>query len=976
MPRLVSSVLVDRGAELAALDAALARAASGEPAVALLAGEAGIGKTRLAGEAAARAEAAGALVLRGACVELGGEGLPFAPIVDALRALVQSVESERLDPLLGPSRADLARLLPQLDPVGPAQPLESGTTARLFDSLLGLVGRLAAEQPLVLLIEDLHWADRSTLDLLAFLVRALRDERVLVILTYRSDELHRRHPLRPLLAELDRQRRVERCELRRFDRAGVAAQLAGILGERPGDALVERVFVRSEGNAFLVEELVDLARDGGGDVLPESLRDVLLARTDRLSDAARHVLQVGAVGGRRVQHALLKAVADLPDGELDAALREAVEHHVLEVDGDAYAFRHALLRDAIDDDLLPGEGVRLHAAYAEALPAQPGASAGELAHHLYAAHDLAGALPVTLDAAREAAAAYAHAAAQGHLERALEVWSRVPDAEARTGTDRLGVLERAIRAAAYAGNEDRAVALIDQALGEVDRSAEPVRTALLLERRGFLVRSLGRDLGVGELREAVALLPPEPTRERAIVLSSLALALCQTSSESGVALAREAVAAARAAGARREEASALSSLGIALSYDGQLDEALATLDESRQIALETGEIDEMLRAYINLADANTSAGRHERAVDVAGEGIELARQHGFLRSRGAFLMGNQAESLMRLGRWREAERVLDDAMAIDVTGVHAASLGLIQAELAVAQGRYPEADEHAGAAARLIGDGSDLQYGIPLATVRAGSALGRGELDEASRLVAAGVVRCPLAGMSRYAWPLLWTGLRIEVARAARGLEQQEPPPADGASDALLALVESLPAVQPEEEAYQALAGAEAGRLSGASSSMVWSAVVKAWRRAGDPHLLAYSLLRLGEAQVAAGERDAAAAAVRESHALARELGAEPIVEEAAALARRARLTLAAAPSGNGAAPPGELSRDVAGLGLTAREVEVLRLVAAGRSNREIATELFISPKTASVHVSNILAKLQVSTRVQAAAMAHRLGLD
>src|SRR5262249_6295668 len=139
--------------------------------------------------------------------------------------------------------------------------------------------------------EDLHWADRSTLDLVAFLVRALRGERVLVLLTYRSDELHRRHPLRPLLAELDRLRRVERCELRRFDRAGVAALLAGILGERPSEALVERVFARSEGNTFLVEEVLDLARDGDADVLPESLRDVLLARTDRLGDGARHVLQ-------------------------------------------------------------------------------------------------------------------------------------------------------------------------------------------------------------------------------------------------------------------------------------------------------------------------------------------------------------------------------------------------------------------------------------------------------------------------------------------------------------------------------------------------------------------------------------------------------------------------------------------------------------------------------------------------------------
>src|SRR5262249_50764445 len=261
--------------------------------------------------------------------------------------------------------------------------------------------------------EDLHWADRSTLDLLAFLVRALGSEPVLTILTFRSDELHRRHPLRPLLVELDRLRTVERCDLGRFDRAGVAEQLAAILGERPAEALVDRVYERSEGNAFLVEEVLDLMRDGEADALPPSLRDVLLARTDRLSEGARRVLEGTAVGGRRVPHALLSAGASLSGADLYAAPRDAAEHP--RARGDRRASRHTLLRDAIYDDMLPGEGVRLHAAYAAALSAHSdmqadsAAPASELAHHLYAAHDLPGALPVMLEAARQAAAAYAHA---------------------------------------------------------------------------------------------------------------------------------------------------------------------------------------------------------------------------------------------------------------------------------------------------------------------------------------------------------------------------------------------------------------------------------------------------------------------------------------------------------------------------------------------------------------------------------------
>jgi hypothetical protein len=222
-------VLVGRAVELHAIDEAYARALHGQPAVVLLAGEAGIGKTRLAAEGAARAEAAGARVLRGGCVQLGGDGLPFAPVVDALRTLVRETPADELERLLGSARPDVARLLPDLEATGAPGPLEPGSTARLFDAVLGLVGRLAAQRPLLLVIEDLHWADRSTLDLLAFLVRALRSERVLTILTYRSDELHRRHPLRPLLVELDRLGSVERCELRRAPAARLRVAVVEII---------------------------------------------------------------------------------------------------------------------------------------------------------------------------------------------------------------------------------------------------------------------------------------------------------------------------------------------------------------------------------------------------------------------------------------------------------------------------------------------------------------------------------------------------------------------------------------------------------------------------------------------------------------------------------------------------------------------------------------------------------------------------
>jgi predicted ATPase len=471
---LVSPVLVGRDAELAALTAALDDAVEGVPGVVLLGGEAGVGKTRLVEEAAQRAQAAGARVLTGSCVELGGEGLPFAPLADALRQLARETPSEQLDEFLGPARHELARLLPELDPHAPQG---ETSAARLLEMVLGVIQRLAVDRPLMFVIEDLHWGDRSTLDLVTLLVRALRATRVLAVVTFRSDELHRAHPLRPLLTGWERVRSVQRLELARFGREDVARQLAGILGEPAPRRLVELVHDRSEGNAFLVEEILEAAQSQA-DELPTTLRDVLLARTERLTPPAQSLLRTAAAGGRTVGDRLLGAVAELAEADLDAALREAVEHHLLLVDpaGHGYVFRHALTRDAIYDDLLPRERVRIHAAYARALLREGGtddaAGAAALALHWSSSHDLPRALPAYVDAAR-LAAPYAPAEALRHLERALEIWPSVPDAPERCGLDLIELLRRAALTAHAAGELDRALALINEALAEPDAAPSP-----------------------------------------------------------------------------------------------------------------------------------------------------------------------------------------------------------------------------------------------------------------------------------------------------------------------------------------------------------------------------------------------------------------------------------------------------------------------------------------------------------------------
>src|SRR5580704_3548175 len=294
---VVSPVFIGRRDEMASLAALVGRAQAREPTFALVGGEAGIGKTRLVREFSARAAGAGFLVLAGQCVELGAEGLPLAPLVDALRTLSRSLRPEALAGVLGPAGPGLARLLPELAPASGAAHEAAGAggpagadmqKAQLLEMVLGLLTRLSMTRPVLFGIEDLHWADQSTLDLTAFLVRSLREARVLVLATYRSYELQRRHPLRPLLAGWDRMRSAEHIELRRFEQDEVTAQLAAILDAAPASEVAEAVFDRSGGNAYLVEELAGAPR-GGGNLLGLSplLKDVLLSRVDALSADAR-----------------------------------------------------------------------------------------------------------------------------------------------------------------------------------------------------------------------------------------------------------------------------------------------------------------------------------------------------------------------------------------------------------------------------------------------------------------------------------------------------------------------------------------------------------------------------------------------------------------------------------------------------------------------------------------------------------------
>jgi DNA-binding CsgD family transcriptional regulator/tetratricopeptide (TPR) repeat protein len=980
---------VGRTQELARLRQLVARAADGTPLLALLGGEAGVGKTRLVEQLAAGAEGQGVRVMGGGCVPLGEEGLPFAPVVEALRGLADQLDPAELAAVAGPARQELGRLLPDLPWGGEAAAGAMGGSQAgqgwLFELLLGLVQRLAARAPLLWVVEDLHWADRSTRDLLAYLATYLRVHPVLLVLTFRSDELDRLHPLRGLLGELVRNRRVVRLELPRFTRAEAAEQLAGLLGADPSARLLDDIYARSEGNPFFAEELLLAGGDPG--VLPASLQEVLLTRVVRLQPRTQQLLRVAAAAGPGVTQPLLAAVTGLDDQQLLEGLHEAVDQQLLlpEPGGDGYLFRHALLAEAVHGELLPGERARLHTALAGALEAglqaevPPATRAARLAYHWAAAGDPPRALTASIQAAEAAEGVSGFAEALLQLERALALWDQVPDAAERAGMDQVALLARCAEAAYGAGDLTGAAELVRQALPMVDQVRQPLRAGLLYEQLARCLRMLGDPAALDAQQQAVRLVPPGPSGERARVLCSLAhyLEMVDRFAET-TAPAVEAIAIATQVGARVEEADARTALGTALVNLGDVDAGLAELEAAQRLAQEAGEVIVMLRAILNRSDVLRVSGRLEQAATVALGGLDEVRRLGLARHFQPILTGNATEALLALGRWDQAEQVSRQALETALSDVTSAHLLLARATLELGLGDLNAAEARLRAVRRVLPSPiADAQRAGPLFGGLAEVALWRGDLDQAKQLVAEAV---PLVAANlRYAAPLYALGVRVEADRAelARARHPHEPAPDDATATTLLdrlaqAAQGPASAGLPELAAWHATACAEQTRQQGQPDPAAWAAAVAAWERLGQPYRAAYAGFRQAEALLATtGDRDTATAVLGRAAEVTGRLGARPLDSEIQALARRARLDLAppTPAAASRVTPAGQF-------GLTSREAEVLALVAAGRSNRQIAQALFISPKTVGVHVSNILAKLGVAGRVEAAAVAHRLGLD
>ncbi|WP_188113327.1 helix-turn-helix transcriptional regulator [Nocardioides humilatus] len=972
-----SRTLVGRDAELEQLcDVLGVRAHGDHHGVVLLSGDAGVGKTRLLIELRDQAQAAGWRIVAGHCLDFGDSALPYLPFSELLGRF--DAELPEVVEAISARHPAIGRLQPgrrvRTSGDTSADGERGADRGELFDAVHALLEAAAADAPLILVIEDTHWADQSTRDLLGFLFTRDFANPVALVASYRSDDLHRRHPLRRQVAEWSRLQAVTRLALSPLPDDAVRELIAELASERLGERELVEIISRAEGNAFFVEELV---ASGAGEWVPDDLADLLLVRLDRLSDEARQVVRIASVAGRKVSHNLLEAAAGLPAAELDAGIRQAVEMNILVAGSKTYEFRHALLGEAVYDDLLPGERVRLHGAYVAALASGAGrGTSAEMARHARRAMDFDRAATADIEAGDEALSVGGPDEAARHYEHALELLEDAERAD-RLDLDVSKIVVRAADAHSASGDNQRAAGLLAEHLERLPADAPVAARARLLSHYALSLCIIETTLDPTTISEqALALAPVGESPLRAKVLATHARVLAGYDRlEEAETAATEALALAERLAMPVLASEVVTTLGT-LRFkrgDGTGDAVRGALEDAVRRAREAGAVSAELRALFLLGRSYQEAADWEEAARWFAEAVDRGVAVGLPWAPYSI------EARWQLGWVRYAQGQWDDALELvsiaDDEGGPVIPRAIIEAtRLAILATRGVDVSAELRRLRKVWSDEGGVA--VFSAGIEIESAAQAGDL--ASAIAAYDDV---VGVLSR-----IWTEhfpARVRLAAQAVGAIARVLP-ATSAGD--------RPQVLERAATLRAEGDLVAERF--VSSGAAWGPEGQAWGlRLAAEHLRARwvggvdpperdELVAAWAATVAAFEQldsvpELAKARTTYSGIL-RLLGDTALSREQGDLARAAAHQLGATVlldelQASGSAPA--RATTAAPTRLTAREREILRLVAEGRSNGEIGRQLFISTKTVSVHVSNILGKLGAAGRTEAAAIARRDGL-
>jgi DNA-binding NarL/FixJ family response regulator len=950
------ATLIGRERELAEIEAALASARTGDGGLVLVAGEAGVGKTRLANEALAEC---GMRVLAGAAVE--GATPPYGPVVAALRSFLRAEPDGLRD--CGPLSDHLAVILPELGP-GPKQ----GDRPTLFEAIRCALETVARRSPAVVLLDDLHWADDATLELLPTLAVTLEQEAILLIGAYRNDEVPRGHRIRRLRAELRRARRLRELVLEPFGAEQTAALAERVLGRKISPALAATIYDRTQGVPFFVEELAGavaasgLVEHSGGTVelaspedlpMPETVRDAVLLRAERFSAEARQALDVAAVVGLRFQLGLILDLAS------EQGLEEAIESgFVLEEEPGQGAFRHALTREALYYAVTWTRRRSLHAEIAARLESA-GASPAVVAEHWLAGQQPDRARPALLASAELFAALHAHRDAGHAVRRAVELWPAGEDESAR-----LAALDRLGEYSELSGDFSEATRAWREAADGFDRSGNTLELAKTERKLAALFELqcawdsafAARRIAADSFRASGQ--PGDAAAERIAAAGNLQSA---GSLSAALNLIVAATDEADRAGRLDLKARALGLEGLVRARMGDVDAGLASARAGLSLALAENLIEQAAEAYEKVGMILDLGANQGGAIDAFTTALDFCEAHG-VSGRAKVCLGCLAYVLRKTGEWDRVITICRDVIAADEVPRNARCAAIGQVGLVHAlRGDTKRARP-------LLAEAFAVAQQTGFMIMRLDSTWGLARLDEQQAEYASAEAHCRLL---------------LELARGSE--DSQYPVPAlrwattffagRGSESEAAACTEQLTGItgrtgNPEGLAATAHALGEMALLNSDAeqSARHFLQALELLRDLDLPLDRAETQLRAGVALAAAGERESAIERLTDAYRTARKLGARP-------LAARARVELAQLgervdqrPGRNGAV---ELEHS----GLSRRELEVVRLVAVGRTNREIAQDLFLSPRTVDMHVRNILSKLGCRSRTDATRRAAELGL-